>query len=111
MQPSTNKPKAERHNLAAGVAAALSGSPRLPEATKRKAERHNLAAERAAALLAGNGLLRLPEVLAVFPISASSWWLGVREGRYPQSIKLGARCTCWRAADVRALIANAGGGQ
>lgn len=72
--------------------------------------RHKLAAERAAALLSGDGLLRLPEVLAVFPVSASTWWEGVRTGRYPQSIKIGPRCTCWRAADVRALIANAGNG-
>ncbi len=77
----------------------------------KRGARHKLAAERAAALLSGDGLLRLPEVLAVFPVSASTWWEGVRAGRFPQSIKVGPRCTCWRAADLRALIANAGTGE
>ena len=82
-----------------------------PVDPSKRATRHRLAAERAAALLSGDGLLRLPEVLAVFPVSASTWWEGVRVGRFPQSIKVGPRCTCWRAADVRALIANAGTGE
>lgn len=80
------------------------------DTAKRHGARHKLAAERAAALLSGDGLLRLPEVLAVFPVSASTWWEGVRAGRYPKSVKVGPRCTCWRAADIRELIANAGTG-
>lgn len=85
-----------------------------PDKPKRRADRRNdpehakLAATRAAALLAGDGLLRLPEVLAVFPVSPSTWWQGVRDGRFPASVKVGARCTCWRAADVRALIERTG---
>lgn len=80
---------------------------RSPETRRRNTERSTLAAARAAALLAGDGLLRLPEVLALYPVSASTWWEGVRAGRFPASVKLGARCTCWRAADVRALIERA----
>lgn len=75
---------------------------------KNNAIRTELAATRAAALLAGEGLLRLPEVLAVFPVSPSTWWQGVRDGRFPASVRLGERCTCWRAGDVRALIEKAG---
>lgn len=66
------------------------------------------AAERAVAVLAGDGLLRLPEVLSVFPVGKSTWWAGIRESRYPQPVKLGPRCTAWRAADIRALIAKVG---
>ncbi len=51
-----------------------------------------------------DGLLRLPQILAVFPISRSAWWAGVKSGKYPQSVKLGPRTTAWRAADIRALI-------
>ena len=54
------------------------------------------------------GYLRLPQVLAVFPVSRSTWWAGVKSGRYPQPVKLGERCTAWRAEEIRALIEQAG---
>lgn len=54
------------------------------------------------------GYLRLPQVLAVFPVSRSTWWAGVKAGRYPQPVKLGERCTAWRAEEIRALIEQAG---
>lgn len=38
-----------------------------------------------------------------YPISASSWWAGVRSGYYPQPIKLGPRITVWRAEDLEQL--------
>lgn len=56
------------------------------------------------------GFLRLPQVLSVIPVSKSTWWAGVRNGRYPQPVRsLGERITAWRAEDVRALIATVGG--
>lgn len=54
------------------------------------------------------GFIRLPEILSVIPISATTWWEGVRTGRYPKGVKLSARCTAWRAEDIRALIDNLG---
>ena len=53
---------------------------------------------------AGDGLLRLPEVLKVFPVSRSAWWKGVQEGRYPRAVKIGPRTTAWRRSDIQALI-------
>ena len=51
------------------------------------------------------GYLRLPQVLAVIPVSKSTWYSGVASGRYPQPTRaLGARITAWRAEDIRALI-------
>lgn len=50
------------------------------------------------------GFLRLPQVLAIFPISKSAWWEGCRTGRYPKPVKLGPRTTVWRAEDIRAFI-------
>ena len=50
------------------------------------------------------GFIRLHQVLAVYPISESAWWAGVRSGKYPQSVKLGPRTTAWRVEDIRALI-------
>lgn len=51
-------------------------------------------------------LLRLKEVLERIPVGKSTWWQGVRDGRFPQPIKLGPRTTCWRETDINALINN-----
>jgi prophage regulatory protein len=50
-----------------------------------------------------NRLLRLPQVLALIPVSRSCWWQWVRDGKAPQPVYLGDRCTCWRYSDVIAL--------
>jgi predicted DNA-binding transcriptional regulator AlpA len=50
------------------------------------------------------GYIRLPDVLAAFPVSKSTWWAGVKSGRYPTGHKLSQRVTAWRAEDIRALI-------
>jgi prophage regulatory protein len=50
------------------------------------------------------GYVRLPTVLAVFPISRSAWWAGIRDGRYPPGVKLGPRTTGWRVEQIRALL-------
>jgi len=51
-----------------------------------------------------SGLLRIKKVLRFVPVSRSAWWQGVKDGRFPQPIKLGERTTCWRASDIRVLI-------
>ena len=54
------------------------------------------------------GFIRLPQVLAVLPISKSTWWAGVKSGRYPQPVRsLSRRITCWKVEDIRALIDRA----
>jgi prophage regulatory protein len=50
------------------------------------------------------GFMRLPEVLALIPVSRSLWWKGVRNGRFPKPVKLSARCTAWRNEDILLLI-------
>lgn len=52
----------------------------------------------------GEGFVRLPQVLSVIPVSASTWWRGVRSGKYPSPVKLGERTTAWRAKDIHKLI-------
>ena len=51
-------------------------------------------------------LLRLPQVLDLIPVSKSTWWAGVRAGRFPQPLRLGARCTVWRQRDIEKLVAE-----
>ena len=55
------------------------------------------------------GLLRLRQIIAPngpIPVSKSTWWAGVKDGRFPKPLKLGARVTVWRAEDIRGLIQN-----
>jgi len=49
-------------------------------------------------------LLRLSEVLEIIPVSKSSWWKGVAEGRYPPGYKLGPRTTAWYLKDIQELL-------
>jgi len=65
------------------------------------------------------GYLRLPQIIgapsaeppipAVIPVSKSTWWEGVKSGRFPKPVKLGPRITAWRVEDIRALIERNGG--
>lgn len=49
----------------------------------------------------------VPPVPAVIPVSKSTWWEGVRTGRYPQPVRtLGKRITAWHVDSIRALIAD-----
>jgi len=50
------------------------------------------------------GFVRLAQVLTVMPLGKSSWWAGVKSGRFPKPVKLSARCTAWRAEEIHALI-------
>lgn len=54
------------------------------------------------------GFVRLPVILAVFPVSRSAWWAGCKTGKYPKPVKLSERTTAWRAEDIHALIASYG---
>lgn len=48
----------------------------------------------------------IPPVPAIIPVSKSTWWDGVKTGRFPKPVKLGPRVTVWRVEDIRALIAS-----
>jgi predicted DNA-binding transcriptional regulator AlpA len=66
------------------------------------------------------GYVRLPQIIgnpksdppipAIIPVSKSTWWNGVKEGRFPQSVKLGPRTTVWRVEDIRQFIETASHG-
>ncbi|MBF0503399.1 MAG: AlpA family phage regulatory protein [Candidatus Riflebacteria bacterium] len=50
------------------------------------------------------GFMRLKQILEIIPIGKSSWWAGVKAGRYPQAIKLGPRTTVWSVQAIRTLL-------
>ena len=53
-----------------------------------------------------NGFLRLKDVLKLFPVSKSTWWLGIEKGRFPKAVKLSSRITAWRVSDIEELLAS-----
>lgn len=60
------------------------------------------------------GFLRLRQILGdegatppippLIPVKKSTWWAGVKDGRFPRPVKLGPRTTVWRVEDIRRLI-------
>lgn len=54
------------------------------------------------------GFIRLPTLLAVFPISKSSLYDGIKKGIYPAPVKLSERTAAWRVEDIRSLIDQVG---
>ena len=57
------------------------------------------------------GFVRVTSIIApdgVIPVSKSTWWDGVKSGRFPKSVKLGPRITAWRVEDIRELIRRLG---
>ena len=55
------------------------------------------------------GFVRLSQIIAPqgpIPVSKSTWWAGIKAGRYPKPVKLGPRVTAWRVEDILALIAH-----
>lgn len=60
------------------------------------------------------GVLRIKQIIGdkkagvppLIPVSSSTWWVGVKSGRYPKPVKLGPKTTVWRVEDIRKLIAE-----
>ena len=40
----------------------------------------------------------------LLPFGPTTWWEGVKSGRFPKPVKLGPRITAWRVEDIRALL-------
>lgn len=52
---------------------------------------------------------RNPPLPPIIPVGKSTWWQGVRDGRFPKPVKIGPKTTAWRVADIRALVDVLGG--
>lgn len=56
-------------------------------------------------------LIRLKEVLELVPVCKSTWWAGVKTGRYPAPVHhLGPRITAWSMSSIMQLV-NGGEGK
>ena len=45
-----------------------------------------------------------PPIPPIIPVGKSTWWQGVKDGRFPKPVKLGERTSAWRVEDIRNLI-------
>ena len=62
------------------------------------------------------GYLRIDQILgnarkgipALLPMCRSTWYAGIREGKYPKSINLTERTVVWRVEDILDLIEKIG---
>lgn len=52
------------------------------------------------------GFLKLPEVLTLIPVSKTTWWDGIKAGRFPKGYKLSENTTGWDVVEIRALISK-----
>lgn len=60
------------------------------------------------------GFLRLSHIVGnkkkghapIYPVSKSTWWQGVKDGRFPQPIRISKGITVWRIEEIRALISK-----
>lgn len=60
------------------------------------------------------GFLRLRQIIgdkkagipALIPVGRTSWFNGVKDGRYPAGVKMSSRMTVWRVEEIKALIAS-----
>ena len=52
------------------------------------------------------GVARLPEVLAAIGIGKTTWYAGIKTGRYPKQVRPSAGTVAWRVEEIRELIAN-----
>ena len=66
------------------------------------------------------GYLRLPQIIgdpkadppipALIPVGKSTFWQGVKCGRFPKPVKLSPRVTVWRVEDIREYIERTSNG-
>lgn len=50
------------------------------------------------------GFLRLDDVLRIIPVSKTTWYNGVRSGRFPKGIRLSQNIVVWRVEDIKNLV-------
>jgi len=55
-------------------------------------------------ILPETGFVRLKTILTIIPVGKSTFWAGVKTGRFPKPCKISERCTAWRCEDIHALL-------
>ena len=45
-----------------------------------------------------------PPIPPIIPIAKSTWWDGVKKGKYPKPYKIGSNTTVWRSDEIQELV-------
>jgi predicted DNA-binding transcriptional regulator AlpA len=62
--------------------------------------------QRKPGVLPESGYVRQRELIpGIVPVSATTWWRWVAQGKAPRPVKLSERVTAWRVEDIRAFMA------
>jgi prophage regulatory protein len=48
----------------------------------------------------------MPPIDPLIPVSKTTWWDGIREGRYPKPYRIGKRSVAWRRDEIEALLVS-----
>jgi prophage regulatory protein len=59
--------------------------------------------------LSSDRLCRLSSIIGpngLIPVSRSTWWAGVKSGRFPAPVKLGPKITAWHYRDIEILLSG-----
>jgi hypothetical protein len=58
-----------------------------------------------------NGLYRVKSIVRckanptpIIDVSLSTWWAGVKSGRFPQPVRMSSHMTLWRGSDLLGLV-------
>ena len=62
------------------------------------------------------GFLRIDDIIGnrkknirgIIPVCRSTWYDGIKAGKYPAPVKIGKRASAWRAEDIRTLVEKLG---
>ncbi|WP_133719223.1 helix-turn-helix transcriptional regulator [Methylocaldum gracile] len=62
------------------------------------------------------GFVRLRQIIGnparnltpIIPVSRTTWFDGVKSGRFPKPVRLGPRTVAWRVEDIRKLLDSFG---
>ncbi len=58
------------------------------------------------------GFMRLKQILALLPVSKSTWWDGVKNGRFPLPVRMPqGKITFWRKRDIMELLRKMDAGE
>lgn len=60
--------------------------------------------------LPSTGFSREKNILRIIPVSHSTLWNHVKQGKFPKPVKLSGNITAWRNEDVIAWISEKSGG-
>ena len=63
-----------------------------------------------------SGLIKLKIIIGdpkkgiqgIYPVSAATWYAGIKAGKFPPPVKLGLRSVAWRVSDIKNLLAATG---